>query len=68
MQFSLLFSRRAHHDFDEEMKLSGVWESDQGSLSTTENHQDSLPSLYRPPYHLMFHGSFEKVHVHAFTL
>uniref|UniRef100_A0A7N2LP15 UAS domain-containing protein n=1 Tax=Quercus lobata TaxID=97700 RepID=A0A7N2LP15_QUELO len=45
------------------MKRSGVWESDQGSLSTTENHQDSLASLYRPPYHLMFHGSFEKLHV-----
>ena len=68
MQFSLLFSCRAHHNFDEEMKRYGVWESDQGSLSTTENHQDSLASLYRPPYHLMFHGSFEKLHVHVFTL
>ncbi|KAM3705628.1 hypothetical protein ACB094_03G095300 [Castanea mollissima] len=50
----------AFRNFDEEMKRPGVWESDQGSSSTTETHRDNLASLYRPPYHLMLHGSFEK--------
>ena len=51
----------AFRNFDEEMKHSGVWESDQGSTSTIDNPRDNLASLYRPPFHLMFHGSFEKV-------
>ncbi|KAL0004170.1 hypothetical protein SO802_011731 [Lithocarpus litseifolius] len=46
----------ACHNFDEEMKRPGVWESDQGA----SYHRDNLASLYRPPYHLMLHGSFEK--------
>ncbi|CAK7326899.1 unnamed protein product [Dovyalis caffra] len=50
----------AFRNFDEEMKHPGVWESDQGSTSTTDNPRDNLASLYRPPFHLMFHGSFEK--------
>ncbi|KAJ6324230.1 hypothetical protein OIU76_011519 [Salix suchowensis] len=50
----------AFRNFDEEMKHPGVWESDQGSTSTTDNARDNLASLYRPPFHLMFHGSFEK--------
>ncbi|KAF9677513.1 hypothetical protein SADUNF_Sadunf08G0115500 [Salix dunnii] len=50
----------AFRNFDEEMKHSGVWESDQGSTSTVDNPRDNLASLYRPPFHLMFHGSFEK--------
>ncbi|KAL4638130.1 hypothetical protein ACB092_03G128000 [Castanea dentata] len=50
----------AFRNFDEEMKRPGVWESDQGASSTTESHRDNLASLYRPPYHLMLHGSFEK--------
>eukprot|EP00258_Populus_trichocarpa_P007167 XP_002311564.3 plant UBX domain-containing protein 7 [Populus trichocarpa] len=50
----------AFRNFDEEMKHSGVWESDQGSTSTIDNPRDNLASLYRPPFHLMFHGSFEK--------
>ncbi|KAM3753427.1 hypothetical protein ACB098_03G093200 [Castanea mollissima] len=50
----------AFRNFDEEMKRPGVWESDQGASSTTETHRDNLASLYRPPYHLMLHGSFEK--------
>ena len=51
----------AFRNFDEEMKHSGVWESDQGSTSTIDNPRDNLASLYRPPFHLMIHGSFEKV-------
>ena len=53
----------ACRNFDEEMKRPGVWESDQGS----SYHQDNLASLYRPPSHLMLHGSFEKVHVHDWS-
>lgn len=51
----------AFRNFDEEMKRPGVWESDQGSTSTAENARDNLASLYRPPFHLMYRGSFEKV-------
>lgn len=50
----------AFRNFNEEMKHPGVWESDQGSTSTTDNPRENLASLYRPPFHLMFHGSFEK--------
>ncbi|XP_056165900.1 plant UBX domain-containing protein 7 isoform X5 [Syzygium oleosum] len=50
----------AFRNFDEEMKRPGVWESDQGSTSTAENARDNLASLYRPPFHLMYRGSFEK--------
>lgn len=51
----------AFRNFNEEMKRHGVWEADQGAASTAENSRDNLASLYRPPFHLMFHGSFEKV-------
>ncbi|GLT55402.1 hypothetical protein SLA2020_285270 [Shorea laevis] len=50
----------AFRNFDEEMKRPEVWESDQGASSTSDNPRDNLASLYRPPFHLMFHGSFEK--------
>ncbi|KAJ4710245.1 UBX domain-containing protein [Melia azedarach] len=50
----------AFRNFDEEMKRPGVWETDQGAASTTETSRDNLASLYRPPFHLMFNGSFEK--------
>lgn len=47
----------AFRNFNEETKRPGVWETEQGAASTADN----LASLYRPPFHLMFHGSFEKV-------
>ncbi|KAJ9554126.1 hypothetical protein OSB04_018171 [Centaurea solstitialis] len=47
-------------NFDEESKRAGVWESDQGSTSTAETSRDNLASLYRPPFALMYHGTFEK--------
>ncbi|OWM77230.1 plant UBX domain-containing protein 7 [Punica granatum] len=50
----------AFRNFDEEMKRPGVWESERGSTSTADNSRDNLASLYRPPFHLMFRGSFEK--------
>lgn len=49
-------------NFEEEMKYSGVWEAEKGSSSSAvDKTQDNLASLYRPPFGLMFHGSFEKV-------
>ncbi|KAB1206367.1 UBX domain-containing protein 7 [Morella rubra] len=48
----------AFRNFDEEMKQPEVWES--GASSTTDDSRDNLASLYRPPFHLMFHGPFEK--------
>ncbi|KAL5554127.1 hypothetical protein UlMin_041528 [Ulmus minor] len=50
----------AFRSFSEEMKRPGVWETDQGAASTADNARDNLASLYRPPFHLMFHGTFEK--------
>ncbi|KAK4783544.1 hypothetical protein SAY86_007918 [Trapa natans] len=44
-----------------------VWESEIDVTSTAENPQDSLASLYRPPLHLMFQGSFEQAKVVAST-
>ena len=51
----------AFRNFDEEMKLPGVWESDEGASSTVDAPRDNLATLYRPPFHLMFQGPFEKV-------
>lgn len=51
----------AFRNFGEEISRPGVWESDQGAASTADNSRDNLASLYRPPFHLMFHGPFEKV-------
>ncbi|KAM7270360.1 hypothetical protein ACFE04_029574 [Oxalis oulophora] len=50
----------AFRNFDQEVKRPGVWESDQGGPSAKDYSQDNLASLYRPPFHLMFNGSFEK--------
>ncbi|GLU01090.1 hypothetical protein SLE2022_184160 [Rubroshorea leprosula] len=50
----------AFRNFDEEMKRPGVWESNEGASSAVDAPRDNLASLYRPPFHLMFQGSFEK--------
>lgn len=47
-------------NFEEEMKHPGVWEAEKRSTSTADAAQDNLASLYRPPFALMYHGSFEK--------
>ncbi|XP_015074271.1 plant UBX domain-containing protein 7 [Solanum pennellii] len=47
-------------NFEEEMKHPGVWEAEKRSTSTADAVQDNLASLYRPPFALMYHGSFEK--------
>lgn len=51
----------AFRNFEEEMKHPGVWESGQGATSSAETARDNLASLYRPPFKLLFQGSFEKV-------
>ncbi|KAK9935659.1 hypothetical protein M0R45_022750 [Rubus argutus] len=50
----------AFRNFNEEMKHPGVWESNEGATSTTDSSRDNLASLYRPPFKLLFQGSFEK--------
>ncbi|KAF7813001.1 plant UBX domain-containing protein 7 [Senna tora] len=50
----------AFRNFEEEMRRPGVWESEQGAVSTAESSRDNLASLYRPPFHLMFNGPFDK--------
>ncbi|KAJ4972614.1 hypothetical protein NE237_005788 [Protea cynaroides] len=55
----------AFRNFGEEMKPPGVWESDQGAASSTENSRDNLASLYRPPFDLMLDGPFDKAKITA---
>ncbi|KAF8099254.1 hypothetical protein N665_0247s0037 [Sinapis alba] len=61
----------AFRNFSEEPKSPGIWEPDEGASSasasgsasapeTASAPRDSLASLYRPPFHLMLHGSFEQ--------
>ncbi|KAI9119552.1 hypothetical protein K1719_009428 [Acacia pycnantha] len=50
----------AFRNFEEEMRRPGVWEIEQGAVSTAESSRDNLASLYRPPFHLMFTGTFDK--------
>ncbi|XP_015952359.1 plant UBX domain-containing protein 7-like isoform X1 [Arachis duranensis] len=50
----------AFRNFEEEMRRPGVWETEQGAASTAETSRDNLASLYRPPFHLMFNGTFDK--------
>jgi len=53
----------AFRNFEEEMRNPGVWEPEQGAASTAETSRDNLASLYRPPFHLMFNGPFDKVNM-----
>ncbi|KAK4264082.1 hypothetical protein QN277_029419 [Acacia crassicarpa] len=57
----------AFRNFEEEMRRPGVWESEQGAVSTAESSRDNLASLYRPPFHLMFTGTFDKAKTVAST-
>ncbi|KAL4586488.1 hypothetical protein LXL04_011124 [Taraxacum kok-saghyz] len=47
-------------NFEDELKHPGVWETEQGATSTTDTSRDNLATLYRPPFGLMYLGSFEK--------
>ncbi|XP_054824630.1 plant UBX domain-containing protein 7 isoform X2 [Prosopis cineraria] len=57
----------AFRNFEEEMRRPGVWESEQGAVSTAESSRDNLASLYRPPFHLIFTGPFDKAKTAAST-
>ncbi|KAI9080087.1 hypothetical protein K1719_037903 [Acacia pycnantha] len=50
----------AFRNFEEEMRRPGVWETEQGAVSTAESSRDNLASLVSPPFHLMFTGTFDK--------
>ncbi|KAK0604101.1 hypothetical protein LWI29_011958 [Acer saccharum] len=43
----------------EPSSMTPVWEISSASITDT-SRSDNLASLYRPPFHLMFNGSFEK--------
>ena len=68
----------AFRNFSEEPKSPGIWEPDEGASSASGSAsapeaassapRDSLASLYRPPFHLMLHGSFEQVLYKSFSL
>jgi len=47
------------------MRRPGVWETELGAATSTaeSSQQDNLASLYRPPLHLLFDGSFYKVYI-----
>lgn len=51
----------AFRNFEEESKRQPVWESDKNAPSTANGSRDNLASLYRPPFDLMFNGTFDKV-------
>lgn len=55
----------AFRNFEEEAKQPAVWETDQGAASTTNGSRDNLASLYRPPFALMYQGTFDKAKVEA---
>lgn len=51
----------AFRNFEEESRRPAVWESEQNAASTANGPRDNLASLYRPPFTLMYNGSFDKV-------
>uniref|UniRef100_A0A1D1YZD4 UBX domain-containing protein 7 n=1 Tax=Anthurium amnicola TaxID=1678845 RepID=A0A1D1YZD4_9ARAE len=63
---SLHASSMAFRNFNEEAKHPDVWESDQSAPASSANgSQDNLASLYRPPFALMYQGSFDKAKFEA---
>ncbi|KAL8144413.1 hypothetical protein V2J09_017445 [Rumex salicifolius] len=55
----------AFRNFDDEMRRPGVWDGDEGGTSIIEKPQDNLAAIFRPPFALMYQGSFEKAKVAA---
>ncbi|KAJ6840389.1 plant UBX domain-containing protein 7 [Iris pallida] len=57
----------AFRNFEEESKQPAVWESEQSDASTMNGNgpRDNLASLYRPPFALMYQGTFDKAKVEA---
>lgn len=50
----------AFRNFEDESRRPAIWESDQTVASTANEPHDNLASLYRPPFALIFNGSFDK--------
>ncbi|KAL5650601.1 hypothetical protein ACJX0J_041410, partial [Zea mays] len=55
----------AFRNFEQEARQSAVWDSEQNVASSSG---DNLASLYRPPFPLMFNGSFDKAKLEASSL
>lgn len=55
----------AFRNFEEESKQPAVWESDQSAALTSNGPRDNLATLYRPPFALMYQGTFDKAKVEA---
>ncbi|PKU67127.1 plant UBX domain-containing protein 7 [Dendrobium catenatum] len=55
----------AFRNFEEESRRPAVWESEQNTASTANGGRDNLASLYRPPFALMYNGSFDKAKFEA---
>ncbi|KAK8952801.1 hypothetical protein KSP40_PGU010330 [Platanthera guangdongensis] len=58
----------AFRNFEEESRKPAVWESDENAASTANESRDNLASLYRPPFALMYNGSFDKAKIEASLL
>lgn len=58
----------AFRNFHQESRRSSVWESEHNAASTANGPRDNLASLYRPPFALMYNGSFDKAKVEASLL
>ncbi|GLJ44448.1 hypothetical protein SUGI_0932570 [Cryptomeria japonica] len=55
----------AFRNFEDEAKYRSVWASDQNGSSSVDGPRDNLAALYRPPFGLMFQGSFEQAKIEA---
>ncbi|XP_020593660.1 plant UBX domain-containing protein 7 isoform X2 [Phalaenopsis equestris] len=58
----------AFRNFEDESRRPVVWESEQSAASTANGPRDNLASLYRPPFALMYNGSFDKAKFEASLL
>lgn len=55
----------AFRNFEDEAKYRSVWASDPNGNSSMDGAKDNLAALYRPPFALMFQGSFEQAKLEA---
>ncbi|XP_031495924.1 plant UBX domain-containing protein 7 [Nymphaea colorata] len=55
----------AFRNFADEAKHVDVWDSNRAASSTSEGSRDNLASLYRPPFDLMYQGTFEQAKLEA---
>uniref|UniRef100_A0A0D6QY36 UBX domain-containing protein n=1 Tax=Araucaria cunninghamii TaxID=56994 RepID=A0A0D6QY36_ARACU len=55
----------AFRNFEDEAKYRSVWASDQNGSSSVDGPKDNLAALYRPPFGLMYQGTFEQAKIEA---